>query len=332
MTANPRPCIFIDGQAGTTGLQIAERLGARDDLQLLEITAAERKSDAARAELMAASDITILCLPDAAVSGAVALAADHCRLLDASSVHRTAPGWVYGLPELGPQQRQQIAGATRVSNPGCYPQGPILLLRPLIEAGWLDARTPRTIHSVSGYSGGGRGMIEAYGAFSTSETERFAARSYALDLNHKHLPEMQCYAGLDQPPLFSPAVGNYYQGMLTHVPIFASELVGKPTRQDIEALLRDRYQNDPCVQVIAVDEQDPRIDGYLDAGACNQTNDIELMVFGHSDQLLLIARYDNLGKGAAGCAVQNLNLMLGKAETTGLAVASAADTVPGAAQ
>lgn len=325
MTANSKPRIFIDGQAGTTGLQIAERLRARKDLQLLEITAEERKSDSARAQLMAQSDITILCLPDAAVAGAVALAADQCRLLDASSVHRTAPGWAYGLPELGREQRQQIASSARVSNPGCYPQGPILMLRPLIDAGWLDSNAPRSIHSVSGYSGGGRGMIEAYRGFSTAEAERFAARSYALDLGHKHLPEMQHYAGLDQPPLFSPAVGNYYQGMLTHVPIIVSELGGKRSRYDIERLLEERYQDDPCVRVIAVDEDDPRVDGYLDAGACNQTNTIELMVFGNTNQLLLVARYDNLGKGAAGCAVQNLNLMLGKAETTGLAVANGLD-------
>ncbi|MFK7915186.1 MAG: N-acetyl-gamma-glutamyl-phosphate reductase [Pseudomonadales bacterium] len=332
MTADTRPHIFIDGQAGTTGLQIAERLRARDDLQLLEIDAAARKFDQARAELMAQSDVTILCLPDAAVAGAVTLAAGQCRLLDASSVHRTAPGWVYGLPELGAEQRRQIAAATQVSNPGCYPQGPILMLRPLIDAGWLDPKTPRSIHSVSGYSGGGRGMIDAYRSFDSAEAERFAARSYALGLNHKHLPEMQRYAGLEQAPLFAPAVGNYYQGMLTHVPVFTSELQGQQSRKDVERLLAQRYQDDPCVRVIAIDEQDPCIEGYLDAGACNQTNDIELMVFGNADQLLLIARYDNLGKGAAGCAVQNLNLMLGKAETTGLQLGAAAQSARAATQ
>lgn len=331
VNADTQPRIFIDGQAGTTGLQIAERLQARQDLKLLQIDSDARKSDQARAELMAQSDITILCLPDAAVPAAVKLADGQCRLLDASSVHRCAPDWVYGLPELGSAARTAIASAKQVSNPGCYPQGPILMIRALIEAGWLDPAAPRTVHAVSGYSGGGRSMIETYQAFSAAEAEQYGARSYALGLAHKHLPELQRYAGLSQAPIFSPSVGNYYQGMLCHVPLFAHELSGGQGRAEVQRLLADRYHNDPCIRVVAADDPDPCINGYLDAGACNQTNDIELMVFGNADQLLLVARYDNLGKGAAGCAVQNLNLMLGLRETTGLQVSSSASATQAAA-
>ena len=313
-----KPRIFIDGQAGTTGLQITERLARRDDLQLLQIEAAERKSAQARAALMERSDLTILCLPDNAVAEACALAADRCRVLDASSVNRTASNWVYGLPELGHENRHAIASADRVSNPGCYPQGFILALRPLLQAGWLEPTRQRSLHAVSGYSGGGRSMIERYQQYDADLAERYAARSYALNLSHKHVPEMQHYTGLRQPPLFSPSVGNYYQGMLTHVPLFVRELKGKRAREDVEALLIESYAAEPFIRVVRNPIETATEDGYLDPSACNQSNLLELMVFGNDEHLLLVARYDNLGKGAAGCALQNLNLMLGFTETTGL--------------
>ncbi|MGI9326847.1 MAG: N-acetyl-gamma-glutamyl-phosphate reductase [Pseudomonadales bacterium] len=318
MSTQTKPRIFIDGQAGTTGLQIAQRLAARDDLEVLVIAEEERKSEQARAALMERSDLTLLCLPDSAVPAAVALASARCRVLDASSVHRTATGWVYGLPELGDEQRQAIAGAERVSNPGCYPQGFILLLRPLLEAGWIDANTPRSMHAASGYSGGGRTLIERYQSFSDTQAEAYAVCSYALGLSHKHVPEMQHYCGLTWPPLFSPSVGNYYQGMLDHVPVHSSELRGGQSLADVESLLVQTYSHEPFVRVVLNAAETATNDGFLDPSACNHSNMIELMVFGNEDQLLLVARYDNLGKGAAGCAVQNLNLMLGFAETAGL--------------
>jgi N-acetyl-gamma-glutamyl-phosphate reductase len=310
--------VFIDGEAGTTGLQIAEQLRKRSDIELLHIEESQRKSPAARARLLEEADVAILCLPDDAAREAVALAGPSCRILDASTAHRTAPGWIYGLPELQPGQRAAIAGANRVANPGCYPQGFILMVRPLIEAGILRRDLPLRLHALSGYSGGGRALIDVYRAFDSDTAERLNTRPYALGLAHKHVPEMQHYAGCAVAPLFAPTVGNYYQGMLVQLPLFSSELNGSPTPAEIHALLAARYRDEPFVDVLPLGAPDALDGGFLSPTTCNQTNRLELMVFGHDEQMLLIARYDNLGKGASGAAVQNLNLMIGAQETAGL--------------
>ncbi len=309
--------IFIDGQAGTTGLQITQRLEARSDIELLTLADAERKNPAARQEAMAAADITLLCLPDSAVAEAVALAPAGSRILDASSVHRVHDDWIYGLPELGAAQRDLLREARRVSNPGCYPQGLILLLRPLIAAGLLSPTRARVYQAVSGYSGGGRSMIEHFEAQPVEQP--LPTRSYALDLTHKHVPEMQRFTGLTHAPLFLPSVGHFRQGMTGFVPIFASEFERSTSPAELTRVLAAHYRDEPFVQVIAVDEADPRNAGFLDPTCRNGSNDIDLMVFGNEQQSVLCARYDNLGKGAAGAAVQNLNLMLGRSESAGLA-------------
>jgi N-acetyl-gamma-glutamyl-phosphate reductase len=310
--------VFIDGEAGTTGLQIAERLALREDLTLLHIDADARKDTSARRELFAAADIAILCLPDDAAREAVKLAAGYCRLIDASTAHRTQPDWVYGLPELDTAQRARIASAERVANPGCYPQGFILLVRPLIQAGLLDPGKALSLHALSGYSGGGRVMIETYQGFDDAARERNNTRPYGLSLRHKHVPEMQYFSGVHRAPLFVPSVGSFAQGMLVHVPLFCDDLSGTPSAQAVRDVLAERYANEPFVRVLPTGAEAALEGGFLNATACNDTNRIELMVFGHETQILLTARYDNLGKGAAGAAIQNLNLMLGRDETLGL--------------
>lgn len=310
--------VFIDGQAGTTGLQIAERLALREDLEVLEIDPDARKDDAARQALMAQADVTILCLPDAAVPPACELAGDSARLLDASSVHRTHADWVYGLPEFGAEQRNAIRSASRVSNPGCYPQGYLLSVRPLIQAGLLPAEVPLSMHAISGYSGGGRAMVEQYQAFTEFERELLNTRTYGLGLDHKHLPEMFKYSGSSRAPVFVPSVATYYQGMLTHIPLHRDQLPDLQDAQQIVDAYTASYAGEPFVDVLPLQAPDAPSEGFLDATTNNGTNRIELMVFANEQRVLLVARYDNLGKGAAGVAVQNLNLMLGCEETLGL--------------
>ena len=308
--------VFIDGQAGTTGLELAERLSARDDIELLTVPAAQRKDAACRASLHAAADVAILCLPDAAARAAAALA-PAARYIDASTAHRVAPGWIYGLPELTASARGAIAKARRVANPGCYPTGFSLSVRPLIDAGLLAPETPLRVNAVSGYSGGGKALIAKHEACAAGPPWR--TQAYALTLNHKHVPEMQRYAGTAAAPLFAPMVGHYFKGILTQVPLFRSELRRGATAADVQEALATRYAGEPFVKVLPLGEAPAGDDGFLDPTACNDTNRIELMVFGSEEHVLLCARFDNLGKGAAGAAVQNLNLMLGLPETTGLA-------------
>jgi N-acetyl-gamma-glutamyl-phosphate reductase len=312
--------VFIDGQAGTTGLEIAARLRARRDIELLEIDAAARKDPLRRKALLNQADVVVLCLPDDAAREAVTLLDNAAtKVLDASTAHRVAAGWTYGLPELGPEQRCAIRSAHRISNPGCYPTGFILGVRPLLDAGLLDSSQPLSVHAVSGYSGGGRSMIEAYqraearGAAGVQPT-----RTYGLTLTHKHVPEMQRYAGTAVRPLFTPSVGHFYKGMLVHVPLSNAWLSNRANAADVHAVLRQRYADEPCIDVLPLGAADALEDGYLSPTAANDTNRVDLMVFGNDIHTLLIARLDNLGKGASGAAVQNLNLMLGFDELQGL--------------
>ncbi len=301
--------VFIDGEAGTTGLQIRDRLANRPDVRLVAIDPARRKEPVARAEAMASADIAVLCLPDEAAREAVALAASlpggGPRLLDASTAHRVAEHWVYGFPELSPDQPDKIAQARCVANPGCYPTGAIALLRPLIDAGLIPSDFPITINAVSGYSGGGRSMIEAY---ETGKAPAFEL--YGLGLEHKHLPEIVRYAKLTRRPIFVPSVGNFRQGMLVSIPLHLDALPARPAAGDLEAALAAHYRGATYVSVVATA-------GLLrlEPEALNGTNRLELFVFRNEAQAqaVLVARLDNLGKGAAGAAVQNLETMFGLA-------------------
>lgn len=310
--------VFIDGQAGTTGLEISQRLRVRNDVTLLEIDEAKRKDADARRDLIASADVTVLCLPDDASKQAVALSAGRGRILDASTAYRVDPQWAYGCPELSEGQRSTIAQARLVSNPGCYPQGFVLLVRPLIEAGLLSASVPLSVFGLSGYSGGGRSMIEKYQAFTPDEADRLNTRPYGLSLKHKHVPEMHIYSKSETAPLFRPSVGNYYRGMLIEVPLFASQLKAGTGLSDLQRILSERYADEHFIEVLPANPTDVLDEGFLDPTFCNNTNHVQLMVFGNAEQFLLTARYDNLGKGAAGAAIQNLNLMLGVNEHLGL--------------
>ena len=310
--------VFIDGQAGTTGLEISQLLSARDDIDLIAIGDPLRKDRSARREAMQRADVTVLCLPDTAAQEAVALAQGQTRFLDASTAHRTHLDWVYGLPEMDPSQRQAIATAEKVANPGCYAQGFILLIRPLIESGLLAADARLCVFGLSGYSGGGRALVEQYQAFTAGEAEAWNTRPYSLTLTHKHRPEMQRYCGLDNPPLFSPMVGNYYRGMLVEIPLHAAMLSRPVSGEELGSLLAGRYAGECFIEVHGFLPDNLTDAGYLSATATNDSNRMQLMIFGNDEQFLLVARYDNLGKGASGAAVQNLNLMLGLEESLGL--------------
>lgn len=314
-----KPRVYIDGQAGTTGLVILERLARRDDLSVLTIAEERRKDPAARRELFQSADVTILCLPDDAAREALTLGESaRTRWLDASSAHRVSDGWVYGLPELIPEQRDAIRAAKRVSNPGCYPTGVVLLLRPLVDAGLLAAEAPISVHALSGYSGGGRRKIErwesAYEGLVHLPFEAF----YDLDGKHKHLAEMKSYARLRELPHFVPAVGPFRQGMRIAISLHRDVLGRDHAGESLRRALSERYRDERFVTVVPADAA-PLDELTLDPRRFNDTNQIELRVIenpvGH---VLLLATLDNLGKGAAGAAIQNLNLMLGLDETTGL--------------
>ncbi|QDL12144.1 N-acetyl-gamma-glutamyl-phosphate reductase [Brasilonema octagenarum UFV-E1] len=317
--------IFIDGESGTTGLQIYSRLNQRDDIELVNIEASRRRDSAERAKLINAVDVAILCLPDDAAREAVSnVRSDKVKILDASTAHRTAEGWVYGFPELSSGQREKIASAQFVSVPGCYPTGFLACIRPLIDKGLLPSHFPITINAVSGYSGGGKNLIKDYHAFHDQQAgapSLYPYGIYSTQFGHKHLKEMRKYSGLASPPLFVPAVGDFEQGMLVQVPLPLWTLDHPPSGEVIHQAIADYYQGEKFVQIAPFEDSTLLRDGkFLDPMAMNGTNIVQIFVFANdtTHEALLVARLDNLGKGASGAAVQNLNIMLGFPEDLGL--------------
>jgi N-acetyl-gamma-glutamyl-phosphate reductase len=309
--------VFVDGQEGTTGLRIHEYLAQRRDVEVLRIAADRRKDEAERARLLNAADVAFLCLPDAAAKEAAALVTnpDTC-LIDASSAHRTASGWAFGLPELAPGQRELLRRSKRISNPGCHASAFILLLRPLVDAGLVPAGLRVTASSITGYSGGGKKMIEKYEA--GGDARLLAPRPYALSLAHKHVPEMTTHTGLSSKPIFMPIVGNFYKGLSVSVPLHLSELKEGATAEDLQSAFEQRYAGERFIRVMPLRDPGTLADAYFDVQACNDTNRVDLFVFANDSQAILMARLDNLGKGASGAAVQSMNVHLGLDEALGL--------------
>ena len=310
--------IFVDGQEGTTGLRIHEMLARRKDVEVLRIAADQRKDLAERARLLNAADVAFLCLPDAAAREAAALVTNpRTCVIDASTAHRTLPGWAFGLPELAADQRDKLRASKRIANPGCHASAFILLLRPLVDAGLVPAGLGVTATSITGYSGGGKQMIDQYQAGPDARLD--SPRPYALNLAHKHLPEMVAHTGLARAPVFMPIVGRFFKGLAVSVPLHFCDLKAGTDGAALHQALADRYAGERFVKVMplgdaaALDEG-----GFFDVQACNDSNRCELFVFANQQQVVLMSRLDNLGKGASGAAMQAMNVHLGLNEGLGL--------------
>ena len=309
--------VFVDGQEGTTGLRIHEYLAQRADIEVLRIDADKRKDAGERARLLNAADVAFLCLPDAAAKEAAALVTNpKTCLIDASTAHRTAAGWVFGLPELAPGQRDALRATKRIANPGCHASAFILLMRPLVDAGLVPADLPLSATSITGYSGGGKKMIEQYQAGGDARLD--SPRPYALTLSHKHQPEMKAHAKLTQTPAFLPIVGNFYKGLAVSVHLHLSQLPTGTTGAGLRDTFAGRYAGERFVRVMPLSDPATLEDGFFDVQACNDTNRVDIFVFASDTQVLLVARLDNLGKGASGAAVQAMNVHLGVDEGLGL--------------
>ena len=310
--------VFIDGQHGTTGLKINERLSGRKDIELIEIPEAERKDLQAKEKLLNEADIVFLCLPDNAARESVGLIKNKMVcVIDGSTAHRIAEGWVYGLPELKKEQRKLIKNSKRISVPGCHATGFIAMLYPLVALGIISPDYPVTCHTTAGYSGGGKAMIAEYQAENVPEYIK-NPRPYSLALNHKHVPEMTKITGLTHPVLFAPTVVNVYNGEILSIPLVVPNLKKKLTAAEIRGILAEYYAGEQFIKVIPYPADDFLKNGYMTFTDCNGTNNLEIFVFGNEERILLSARFDNLGKGASGAAVQNMNILLGVEEATGL--------------
>jgi len=310
--------VFVDGQHGTTGLKIQERLSRRSDVKLIELPEEKRKDPAARKDALNQADIVFLCLPDDAARESVRLIDnEHTCVIDGSTAHRVAPGWVYGLPELNKQQREFIRKSKRIAVPGCHATGFIAMLYPLVAGGIVGADYPVSCHAVAGYSGGGKSMIADYENKSSPLYIR-TPRPYALELNHKHLPEMTKITGLAQPPVFNPIVVDVYRGEIISIPLVSRHLQKRLSAADIQAYLADYYAGEQFIRVMPFPASEYLKNGFLTFTDCNGTNRLDIFVFGNEDRILLSARFDNLGKGASGAAMQNMNIVLGLPEETGL--------------
>ena len=310
--------VFIDGKEGTTGLQIFERLQVRNDIEILQIDSQKRKIEAEKREVIREADLVILCLPDEVSRTVVKANADMpARFIDASTAFRTDLSWTYGLPELSRLQADAIKDAKYVSNPGCYPTGFLMLVKPLIEQGILKRNNILSISAISGYSGGGRKLIERYDQPDSGEV---SARPYGLNMTHKHLPEMTKYSGLRSEPLFLPIVGNFYRGMTVSVPLQKEMFNGKVSIKAVHEVLSTAYEPRSNIKVLELNDNEQLENGFLNPHVVKGTDRLEIFVYGHDDQMVLISRLDNLGKGASGAATQNLNLMLGFPEYKGLAL------------
>lgn len=311
--------IFVDGQHGTTGLELGSRLAARDDVQLIEIEPEQHRDPAARKACLNAADVAFLCLPDAAAKEAVALIDNpNVRVIDASTAHRVSPGWVYGFPELDKGQRDKIRVANRVAVPGCHATGFHAAVHPLRAGGILGSDYPLVAQSISGYSGAGKATVTQYEDTRKDDPALKSPRLYALSLHHKHLPEMQAINTLEKPPLFTPVVGPYRKGMLVLLPLRRELLAKDVDAAALRAYYAAYYQGEPFIHVMPFDDQSSFDGGYFGADGANGTNRLDLFVFGHDEEILVVSRLDNLGKGASGAAVQCMNLMLGVDEATGL--------------